>query len=277
MKKLNIVLTIFAMIVFSSFSTISNASIDLNMIDTNKATKDDIINIIKNNVSETEEKVSVDEALTIYNEITDKYSHEELADMIEENKNEISKELNIKETDIEKGANILRNTDEDSLKEIINNDLNLDAIKEKIDNGEEVDNIIEEYFTPENVAKVGVKLLWANKIVKQILYGIIIYVVFKIIIRWRIFSKAKKHRWAAIVPIYNEVIYFKVCKMSTWFILLNLIPILGNIAYVIVKIVSKFKLSNAFGKGFLFGLGLWLLNPIFELILAIEKNTYIEE
>lgn len=241
------------------------------------AKKEDIINIINGKAPEDGGEASVEDILAIYNEITEKYSHEELAQLIEDNKEEISKELDIKEEDVEKGADFLRNTDEKSLKNIINQDLDWNQIKDRIDNGEDFETVVTEYFTPEKIAELGFKVLLANVIVKQVLLGISLYLIFKIIVRWIIFAKAKKHGWAAIVPIYNEITYLNVCKISPWFILLNLIPILGNIAYTVVKIVSRFKLSYAFGRGALFGLGLLFLDPIFELILAAEKNTYVIE
>ena len=40
--------------------------------------------------------------------------------------------------------------------------------------------------------------------------------------------------------------------------------------------MMKFELAMSFGHGVAFGIGVWLLNPIFESIIAFSKNEYIE-
>ena len=59
-------------------------------------------------------------------------------------------------------------------------------------------------------------------------------------------------------------------------VLFLLIPIIGWLIYLIFKIMMKFELAMSFGHGVAFGIGVWLLNPIFESIIAFSKNEYIE-
>ena len=65
---------------------------------------------------------------------------------------------------------------------------------------------------------------------------------------------------------------YKVSGLSPWLILLILIPIIGAFIIAIIEIIQKFKLSNKFGKGVLFGFGLLFLQPIFESIIAFSKK-----
>lgn len=91
-----------------------------------------------------------------------------------------------------------------------------------------------------------------------------------LIAEWRIFTKAGKHGWAALIPFYNVWTEFEViCGRGTAMFRL-LIP-LYNI-YWIIK--SMIKLAQAFGKSTGFGIGLIFLTPIFICILGFGKDEY---
>ena len=104
---------------------------------------------------------------------------------------------------------------------------------------------------------------------------ILVVAVLTIIAQWKIFSKAGKPGWASIIPIYNIVVLFQIVGLSPWLILLNLIPFVGQIAFGIILIVSRFKLAKAFGKDIGWGFGLWLLPTIFDLILGFGSSEYV--
>jgi len=50
-----------------------------------------------------------------------------------------------------------------------------------------------------------------------------------IIAMWKVFDKAGKPGWAAIIPFYNTYILFEVAGMNGWMFLLMLIPIVNVI------------------------------------------------
>ncbi|HPY94400.1 MAG TPA: DUF5684 domain-containing protein [Clostridia bacterium] len=87
---------------------------------------------------------------------------------------------------------------------------------------------------------------------------------------WKIFVKAGEPGWAAIVPIYNLYITFKIAWGSGWKFLLMLIPLVN----VVVGIMLLFKLARSFGKGTGFGFGLLFLAPIFFPILGFGDARY---
>jgi hypothetical protein len=87
---------------------------------------------------------------------------------------------------------------------------------------------------------------------------------------WKTFQKAGQPGWAAIIPIYNLYILTKVAGRPWWWLILCFIPI---VSIIIIAILS-FDIAKAFGKGALFGVGLWLLGPIFYCILGFGSAQY---
>jgi hypothetical protein len=87
---------------------------------------------------------------------------------------------------------------------------------------------------------------------------------------WKIFSKAGQPGWAAIIPIYNWIVWCKIVGRPWWWILLLLIPFVNFIILIILII----DLAKSFGKGVGFGIGLLLLPFIFFLILGFGSAQY---
>lgn len=98
--------------------------------------------------------------------------------------------------------------------------------------------------------------------------------VFEIICLWKVFEKAGKPGWASLIPIYNTWVLFEIVGFSGALSLLILIPLFGWITVGILVIVSNFRLAKCFSKDAGFGVGLWLLNPIFMAILAFDNSSY---
>ena len=131
-------------------------------------------------------------------------------------------------------------------------------------------------MTPTDKLSLGINVIMAFSIVKTIMWVIVVLIIYNIIVRWRIYKKAGKHGWAALIPIYRDVVMYKICDVSPWVLLLLLVPIVGWFALIIINIYTKFTLAEGFGKGIGFGFGLWILGPIFEAILAFSrKSKYI--
>jgi len=94
--------------------------------------------------------------------------------------------------------------------------------------------------------------------------------VLVIVALWKVFAKAGKPGWAAIVPIYNTIVMLQVAGRPVWWILLLLVPIVNIVILFIVMI----DLAKNFGKGVGFGIGLALLTFIFLPILAFGDAQY---
>ena len=95
--------------------------------------------------------------------------------------------------------------------------------------------------------------------------------VLAIVAMWKIFEKAGKPGWAAIIPFYNIYVLFEITWGNGWKFLFLLIPI-ANIVFAIITMV---KLAKAFGKSGGFAVGLIFLSIIFYCILAFDKSEYL--
>jgi len=87
---------------------------------------------------------------------------------------------------------------------------------------------------------------------------------------WMIFQKAGEDGWKAIIPIWNILVLLRVVGREWWWIILMLIPIVNIVIWVIVSL----DLAKSFGRGTGFGIGLFILSPIFALILGFGADTY---
>jgi hypothetical protein len=97
-------------------------------------------------------------------------------------------------------------------------------------------------------------------------YGI--FMLFFMVCLWKIFSKAGKPGWAAIIPIYNLIVWLEIVNKPLWWIILMLIPIVN----FFVLIVLTHQLSLAFGQGV--GMTIMLLFFIGYPILAFGSAQY---
>jgi len=88
---------------------------------------------------------------------------------------------------------------------------------------------------------------------------------------WKIFEKAGKPGWAAIVPIYNAYVLTEIAgKDILWFVLL-LVPCVQWVALIVIWI----DVAKAFGKDPMYGVGLALLGPIFIPMLGFSDAKYL--
>lgn len=91
---------------------------------------------------------------------------------------------------------------------------------------------------------------------------------------WKIFSKAGKPGWAAIIPIYNLIVLFEITGKPIWWIVLFLIPGVNFIAPLILMILVYITLAERFGRGGGTVVGLVLLPFIFVPMLGFGSATY---
>lgn len=102
-----------------------------------------------------------------------------------------------------------------------------------------------------------------------------IFLVISIIANWKIFAKAGEPGWACLVPIYANVVQFRILGLNPWLLLLYLLPIVNFVVIAVFAIVIPFRLAKSFGKGIGWGFGLWLLPYIFNLVLAFGTSEYV--
>jgi hypothetical protein len=88
---------------------------------------------------------------------------------------------------------------------------------------------------------------------------------------WRIFEKAGKPGWAAIIPIYNVLIELEIIGRPWYWLLLMFVPGVN----IVLGIIIIFRLAKVFGHSTGFGFSLLFLSFIFMPILAFDSSTYL--
>jgi len=86
----------------------------------------------------------------------------------------------------------------------------------------------------------------------------------------KVFAKADEPAWGAIVPIYNTYLLIKIGGNPWWYLLLLLIPLVN----VLVLAKVSIDVAKSFDKGVGYGIGLWLLQPLFYPLLGFGDATY---
>lgn len=106
-------------------------------------------------------------------------------------------------------------------------------------------------------------------VVPSIVGGLIGLLV--IVAMWKVFTKAGKPGWAAIIPIYNLYVLLKIAGRPGWWLILFFIPFVN----IIMAFVLYVDVAKSFGKGAAFGI---LLLGFFSFIgfpvLGFGNATY---
>jgi hypothetical protein len=98
--------------------------------------------------------------------------------------------------------------------------------------------------------------------------------VVAIIGMWKVFEKAGKPGWGAIIPLYNLYLLCKIAGRPGWWWVLALIPIFGGLIWFILSLIVSMDIAGTFGKSGGFGIGLWLLSFVFYPILGFGDAQY---
>lgn len=123
----------------------------------------------------------------------------------------------------------------------------------------------------------------------------LIWVILLVIARWMVFAKAGEPGWKSVIPIYNTYTSYKIAWTSDMFwlslifsVLSSLFQAMGgdgfsimamlggicSIATAVIAFMYCLNLAKSFGKGLLFGIGLWLFEPVFMMILGLGSASY---
>lgn len=115
--------------------------------------------------------------------------------------------------------------------------------------------------------------------------------VFYIISLAKLFKKAGKPGWAAIIPYYNKYTILDISGYNWYYIFIYIapiivpiiiafVPILGStlnfalsIVVILFNITSSVKLAKAFGKDTAYGIGIAFVSIVFIPMLAFNKNV----
>lgn len=105
---------------------------------------------------------------------------------------------------------------------------------------------------------------------------ILVLVVIMVASWWKLFVKAGKPGWAALVPIYNVWVFAEVAGKPGWWglgVFLSVIPFIGWIGALAVQIYLTVEFAKAFGKEVGWAIFMILLPVIAYPVLAFSKST----
>lgn len=123
---------------------------------------------------------------------------------------------------------------------------------------------------------LGILSIWA--IVAVMLITLLFYAYYAFVLA-KLFQKAGKPAWAAIVPVYNIIVLLEIIGYKWYYVfvfLFSFVPYIGSVIILLFKITLGLKLSKAYGQSVGFGIGLALVPIIFLSIFAFNnKINYI--
>jgi len=133
-----------------------------------------------------------------------------------------------------------------------------------------------DYTTDLSTADAGI-LAGMMAFVAAYFLVIMVIAVFMIVSMWKVFVKAGKPGWAALIPVYNIIVLLEIVGRPTWWVLLyflSVIPFVGWIGAMIVSVIVMIDLAKSFGKDTGFAILLILLPIVGFPMLAFGKDEY---
>lgn len=86
---------------------------------------------------------------------------------------------------------------------------------------------------------------------------------------WKVFEKAGKPGWAAIVPIYNYIVLLEIIGKPIWWIVIILLCAPVGLFLVAMELAKCFGKSSGWGIGLLF-----FLAPVGYAMLGFGPDQY---
>ncbi len=136
-------------------------------------------------------------------------------------------------------------------------------------------------------AMIGAAVSWT--------FGLI-WLLLTLIARWLVFQKAGEQGWKSVIPLYNDYTAYKIAWEPNMFWAWLVFTLAGNmaenaadgrfwsipgmlggicaLAVTLIVLGYSMNMAKSFGKGILFGIGLWLLEPVFMMILGFGSARY---
>lgn len=230
----------------------------------------------ENTENGTASSSSIDTLLDFYEEISKVITNEEIVTFIDNNKNALTT-IGVSKSLLSTTSTLLKNFDADTVIDVVKNDLNLEEAISTSKEGASADSIVKSALkktsTGEKI-KIAFKLIFSNGFFRLLFAFIIVISIYSVFITSYIFKKADKPGFATAIPIYRDIIHLRLCNFSPWLLILVFIPLIGWLALAAIAVVGRFELSRNFGHGFLFGLGLLFLPPVFRTYLAFSDDEF---
>lgn len=122
-------------------------------------------------------------------------------------------------------------------------------------------------------------------------------IILEIIGKWKVFKKAGKNGWEAIIPYYNTWVLVSISGCKWWFFLIiifsslisfnlsydinevsnisiNTFDFLGSIVNLLALYCVNYNVCKKFNKDYMYAIGLTLLPFIFYPMLGFDKTEF---
>ena len=104
---------------------------------------------------------------------------------------------------------------------------------------------------------------------------LVICIVVAFAAEWKIFVKANRPGWAAIVPIYNTWTLFEISGKPGWWALFGIVPYIGWLVLLVLYVMAALELARRFGKDAMFAIfGLVVFQIVGFIILGFGDAKY---
>lgn len=90
-----------------------------------------------------------------------------------------------------------------------------------------------------------------------------------------VFRKCAQEPWKAWVPVLNLAVLLRLGGLSPWFLLLLVIPVLGQLAVWVVLVIACYRVNTAFGYGAGLTVVAALVLPVWASILGFGPARWI--
>lgn len=130
-----------------------------------------------------------------------------------------------------------------------------------------------------------------------LLLFLLVIIILQIIGQWKVFKKAGKNGWEAIVPYYNTWTLIEISGCKWWYFLIiigssllsfnisldlnessslsfNILEGIGTIINYFIMFCINYNIAKRFNKDIFYALGLTLLPFIFYPILGLGKSEF---
>lgn len=129
------------------------------------------------------------------------------------------------------------------------------------------------YYNSSNLGSSAAAGVGIGLLLFYIFFCLAIY-AFSAICLWKVFKKAGRNGWEAIIPIYNTWVLFEISGYPGYYILFALIPCVGGIIAIVFEILASISLAKKFKKESWFPILLILVPVVGYAILGFGKDTY---
>ena len=101
-------------------------------------------------------------------------------------------------------------------------------------------------------------------------------ILFEIIVIWKMFKKAGKKGWYALIPIYNIIVLLEIAGFKWYYIfgyLLGEIPTVGIYAFFLWRIIVNIKIAKSYGQRTRLGVAMAFFPDLFRPYIAFNKSV----